>query len=68
VSDHLLTAVDLAEHLSVPVSWVREHTRSGHIPHVQLGSYIRYRHETVLTWIGQQEARTFRRHHPQIRT
>lgn len=66
--DRLLTAADVAELLSVPVSWVREHTRSGRIPHVQLGRYVRYRQETVVSWITQQEAGTFRRHHPQIPT
>lgn len=68
VSDRLLTAADVAELLSVPVSWVREHTRSGLIPHVQLGRYVRYRQETVVSWIGQQEAGAFRRHRPQIPT
>jgi excisionase family DNA binding protein len=68
VSDSLLTATDVAELLSVPVSWVREHTRSGRIPHVQLGHYVRYRRETVVSWICQQEADAFRRHRPQIPT
>jgi len=68
VSDRLLTAVDVAELLSVPVSWVREHTRSGRIPHVQLGRYVRYRQETVVSWVAQQEAGAFRRHRPHIPT
>jgi excisionase family DNA binding protein len=68
VSDRLLTAADVAELLSVPVSWVREHTRSGRIPHVQLGHYVRYRHETVVSWVAEQEASAFRRHHPRIST
>jgi excisionase family DNA binding protein len=68
VSDCLLTAADVAELLSVPVSWVREHTRSGRIPHIQLGRYVRYRQETVVTWIAQQEAGAFRRHRPRIPT
>jgi excisionase family DNA binding protein len=68
VSDRLLTAADVAELLSVPVSWVREHTRSGRIPHVQLGRYVRYRRETVVGWVGEQEAGAFRRHRPQIPT
>ena len=67
-SERLLTAADVAELLSVPVSWVREHTRSGLIPHIQLGRYVRYRQETVVTWIAQQEAGAFRRHRPQIPT
>ena len=67
-SDRLLTAADVAELLSVPVSWVREHTRSGLIPHVQLGRYVRYREETLVSWVAAQEAGAFRRHHPQIPT
>jgi hypothetical protein len=46
--DRLLTAGDLADLLAVPESWVRDHTRSGLIPHVPLGRYIRYRREAVL--------------------
>ena len=65
-SDRLLTAAEVAELLSVPVSWVREHTRSGRIPHVQLGHYVRYREQTVVGWILEQEASTFRRHHPHM--
>jgi excisionase family DNA binding protein len=67
-SDRLLTAIDVAELLSVPVSWVREHTRSGRIPHVQLGRYVRYREETLVSWVAEQEAGAFRRHRPQIPT
>jgi integrase len=35
-SDRLLTAQEVAEWLAVPVSWVRESTRSGAMPHVEL--------------------------------
>jgi excisionase family DNA binding protein len=64
--DRLLTAPELAELLSVPVSWVREHTRSGQIPHVQLGRYRRYRREAVLAWVEEQEAggAAWRKHRP----
>jgi excisionase family DNA binding protein len=67
-SDRLLPAADVAELLSVPVSWVREHTRSGRIPHVPLGHYVRYRHETVVSWVAEQEAGAFRRHRPRVPT
>ena len=67
-SDRLLTAADAAELLSVPVSWVREHTRSGRIPHVQLGHYVRYRELTLISWVAEQEAAAFRRHRPRIST
>jgi excisionase family DNA binding protein len=66
VSDRLLTAPEVAELLSVPESWVREHTRSGRIPHVKLGRYTRYRREAVLAWLEEQEAggAAWRRHTP----
>ena len=36
---------------NVPVSWVRESTRSGAIPVVELGRYRRYRQADVLAWL-----------------
>jgi excisionase family DNA binding protein len=49
--DHLFTAAEIADRLAVPVSWVRSSTRSGAIPHVQLGRYRRYRWPDVETWL-----------------
>lgn len=51
VSERLVDANTIAELLGVPVSWVREHTRSGEIPHVPLGRYVRYRQDDVLAWV-----------------
>jgi hypothetical protein len=42
--------------LAVPESWVREHTRSGALPRVQLGRYVRYRRQAVVAWVTAQEA------------
>jgi excisionase family DNA binding protein len=56
MTDRLLTASEVAEMLAVPVSWVREHTRSGAIPHVQLGRYVRYREAAVLKWLDSCSA------------
>lgn len=53
VSERLLTAAELAESLAVPVTWVRESTRSGAIPHVQLGRYRRYRQANVQAWLAE---------------
>jgi hypothetical protein len=39
VSERLLDATEVAEWLGVPVSWVRESTRSGAMPCVELGRY-----------------------------
>ena len=65
--DRLLTAVGVAELLDVPVTWVRGHTRSGSIPHIVLGRYVRYRREAVLAWIAECEqggGPSFRKHRP----
>jgi excisionase family DNA binding protein len=56
VTDRLLDAPEVAELLSVPVSWVREHTRSGAIPHLTLGRYKRYREDDVLAWLEELSA------------
>lgn len=67
VSDRLLTAPELAEFLGVPTTWVREHTRSGAIPHVPLGRYVRYDRGDVLAWVASIKAGggpAFRKHQP----
>jgi excisionase family DNA binding protein len=56
MSERLLTASEVAELLAVPESWVREHTRSGTLPRIKLGRYVRYRRQAVLAWVGDQEA------------
>lgn len=68
MNDRLLTASDLAEMLNVPESWVREHTRSGAIPHLELGRYKRYRLDDVLAWLDEVATGAgprFRRYSPQ---
>jgi excisionase family DNA binding protein len=49
----LLTADEVAEMLSVPTSWVRESTRSGAMPHVRLGRYVRYDPQAVEAWLQE---------------
>jgi excisionase family DNA binding protein len=51
----LLNAGQVAKLLSVPESWVREQTRKGKLPCVELGRYRRYRLEHVIEWIDKQE-------------
>lgn len=64
--DRLLHAEEVAELLNVPSRWVRDHTRSGLIPHIKLGRYVRYRREAVVAWIGEQEegGASWRKHRP----
>jgi excisionase family DNA binding protein len=53
--DPLMTAAEVAEMLSVEVSWVRSASREGTIPTVPLGRWRRYRRSSVLAWIEQCE-------------
>lgn len=66
MSERLLTASEVAELLAVPERWVREHTRGGLLPHVQLGRYRRYDWADVLAWLDEQKAggAAWRKHRP----
>ena len=66
MSDRLLEAREVAELLSVPVSWVRAETRAGRLPHLTLGRYRRYEREAVLRWLEGQRAGQWRKHHPKV--
>ncbi len=41
-SDGLLDATAMAARLQVPVSWLREAARTGRIPSVRVGRYVRF--------------------------
>ena len=71
IRERLHDAKEIAEMLGVPESWVREHTRSGEIPHVQLGRYVRYVWDDVIEWV--QSLKTgggprFRKYQPRARS
>jgi len=51
VSDRLLDAKAIALKLGVPETWVRESARSGAMPCVRLGRYIRFDLADVEAWI-----------------
>ena len=53
MTERLLTANEVAELLSVPVSWVRESTRSGAMPCVRLGRYVRFDLAAVEAWLEE---------------
>ena len=53
MSERLLTADDVAELLAVPVSWVRESTRSGAMPCVRLGRYVRFERAAMEAWLKE---------------
>jgi excisionase family DNA binding protein len=51
VSERLVDAKEIATRLGVPETWVRESARSGAIPHVRLGRYVRFDLDDVEAWI-----------------
>lgn len=51
MTDRLLSAVELAEKLNVPESWVRESARSGAMPCIRLGRYVRFDLADVEAWL-----------------
>jgi excisionase family DNA binding protein len=53
VTERLLDANEVAAWLGVPVSWVRESTRSGAMPCVPLGRYRRYDRAKVQAWLEE---------------
>jgi excisionase family DNA binding protein len=53
VTGRLLDAAEVAERLGVPQSWVMESARSGAIPHIRLGRYVRFDLEDVEAWIKE---------------
>ena len=53
MTDRLLTADEVADLLAVPVSWVRESTRSGAMPCVRLGRYVRFELAAVEGWLEE---------------
>jgi excisionase family DNA binding protein len=64
VTESLLNAAEIAEMLAVPTSWVRQETRAGRMPCLELGRYRRYDREAVLEWLEGQRAGQWRKHQP----
>jgi excisionase family DNA binding protein len=62
----LLNAAEVADRLSVPESWVRQESRAGRMPHVELGRYRRYDWEAVVGWLEGQRAGQWRKHRPRL--
>ncbi|HEY8628665.1 MAG TPA: helix-turn-helix domain-containing protein [Gaiellaceae bacterium] len=62
--DRYVDAAEVATLLSVPVSWVRERTRTGEIPCRRFGRYVRFDTGEVLAWAEDQRAGggTWRKH------
>jgi excisionase family DNA binding protein len=52
VSDRLLDAGEVAEMLAVPKTWVLESARSGALPCVRLGRYVRFDRDDLEAWVA----------------
>ena len=55
MTDRLLDAKEIAEMLGVPESWVRESARSGAMPCVRLGRYVRFDLADVERWVDDRK-------------
>ena len=66
MTDSLLTAAEVADRLSVRESWVRQETRAGRMPHLELGRYRRYDWDAVAAWLAEQRAGQWRKHQPKV--
>jgi excisionase family DNA binding protein len=56
--ERLLTVVEIADLLQVPVSWVYERTRphaANRLPHLKIGKYLRFVESAVVDWIETQQ-------------
>jgi excisionase family DNA binding protein len=54
VSERLLTAADLAEHLALSTSTVLDWFEAGRLPGFKLGRVVRFRESEVLDWLEAQ--------------
>ncbi len=52
----LIDVRELAQQLNVPVSWLYERTRTGAIPCIRLGKYIRFNPQEVLAFFRSKSA------------
>jgi excisionase family DNA binding protein len=55
-SNHLLTAQECADYLSVPLRTLRENRERWELPAVRVGRALRFRMRDVETWLSQRAA------------
>jgi excisionase family DNA binding protein len=53
--ERLLTAAEAARLLGIKESWLYAEARANRIPHVRLGRYVRFRHESLERWAREHE-------------
>jgi len=57
MTPRLLTADEVAELLQVEKSWVYAACRSGRIPHIRLGRYVRFSELAIEEWMVEIQAK-----------
>jgi len=57
MTPRLLTADQVAEMLQVDKSWVYAACRSGRIPHIRLGRYVRFSEPAIDEWMADMMKR-----------
>lgn len=53
--DKLLTTQELAEKLSVPITWIYSRTSNGQLPTIKLGRYCMFREKDVEDFIEKMK-------------
>ena len=54
MDQNLISIKEMAERLSVPISWLYQRTRTGEIPFFKIGKYVRFDVGQVMKWVERQ--------------
>jgi excisionase family DNA binding protein len=54
VSERLLTAAELAEHLALTTGTILDWFEAGRLPGFKLGRVVRFRESEVVAWVEEQ--------------
>jgi excisionase family DNA binding protein len=54
MKQQLIGIQEMAERLSVPVSWIYARTRTKEVPHYKIGKYVRFDESEVWEWLKKQ--------------
>ncbi|WP_371878691.1 helix-turn-helix domain-containing protein [Conexibacter sp. DBS9H8] len=58
MTERLLTPEEVGRLLAVPKSWVYGAARTGQLPAVRLGRYVRFREATIVEWLEKGSSPT----------
>jgi excisionase family DNA binding protein len=52
-NEHLLTIGQVANRLQVSPSWLYRKAKAGLIPHIRIGSVLRFEEEKIAAWVNE---------------